>query len=61
MIKTEKLTIGGKEFIRTYSDTDLLIERDGVLYEEAIDPAESGRIYTESEIPIIELSGDING
>lgn len=47
MIKTELLTINGKEFVRTYSDTGKMLERDGVLYEEAYDPADSGRTYTE--------------
>lgn len=54
MIKTENLTVGGIPFIRTYSDAGVLIhggfpEAD---YEEAIDPADSGRTYTETDIPI---------
>ena len=49
MIKTEQLTVNGKEFVRTYSDTGLQIERDGVLYAEAVDPADSGRVYNESD------------
>lgn len=55
MIKTERLTINGKEFVRTYSDTYTVV-RDGVEYEEAIDPAEFGRTYTESTTPLPELS-----
>lgn len=51
MIKTEKLTIKGRAFVRTYSDSGYMIERDGVLYGEAIDPAEHGRTYTETDIP----------
>jgi hypothetical protein len=47
MIVTEKITINGKEFIRTYSTEGMLIERDGVLYSEAIDPAGLGRTYNE--------------
>ena len=47
MIKTENLTINGKPFIRTYSDADCYVVRDGAEYEEAIDPAEFGRTYTE--------------
>lgn len=35
---------------RTYSDKGLLIERDGIQYSEAIDPAEYDRQYTEVEI-----------
>lgn len=33
---------------QTYSDKNLMIERDGVYYEKAIDPAELNRIYTET-------------
>lgn len=51
MIKTEELTINGKEFVRTYSDSGLQIERDGALYDEAIDPVDSGRTYVESDQP----------
>lgn len=49
MIKTETMTINEKEYTRTWSDVNMMIERDGELYEEAIDPIESGRIYTETE------------
>ena len=37
---------------RTYSDQNMMIERDGVRYSEAIDPAELNRQYTETDIPI---------
>lgn len=37
---------------RTYSDQNMMIERDGVNYSEAIDPAELNRTYTETDIPI---------
>ena len=54
MIKTETITIGEKQFIRTYSDRGVMIhggvpEAD---YSEAIDPAELGRTYTETDTPI---------
>ena len=52
MIKTEKLTINGKHFVRTYSDSGYMIERDGVLYCEATDLAELGRTYTETDEPV---------
>lgn len=32
---------------RTYSTLGYMIERDGVEYSEAIDTADSGRVYTE--------------
>ena len=34
---------------RTYSDAGMMIERDGVRYSEAIDPAALGRTYTETD------------
>lgn len=52
MIKTENMTINGKVFIRTYSDSGYMVERDGVRYSEAIDPAEFNRQYTETDEPI---------
>ena len=53
MIKTESLTINGRNFIRTYSDSGRYVVRDGISYEEAVDPAEFGRVYTEGDaIPV---------
>jgi hypothetical protein len=52
MINTEKITINGKAYIRTWSDNNKMIERDGEQYEEAIDPVDSGRVYAETDIPI---------
>ena len=37
---------------RTYSDVGMMIERDGVRYSEAVDPAELNRQYTETDEPI---------
>lgn len=48
MIVTEQLTINGRAFVRTYSDSGRMIERDGELYTEATDPADMGRTYTET-------------
>lgn len=58
MIQTETITIGDKQYTRTYSDRGMMIhggmpEGD---YDEAIDPAELGRVYTETDIPI---EGDV--
>lgn len=52
MIIKENLTINGRGFVRTYSDKGMMVERDGVRYSEAIDPAEFGREYTETDEPI---------
>lgn len=49
MIVTEKLTINGRSFVKTYSDSGYMVEREGVRYAEAIDPAEFGRTYTETD------------
>ena len=53
MIYTETITINGKQFDHTYSDT-YFIERDGVRYSDAVDPLNSGRQYTETDIPLPE-------
>lgn len=57
MIRTEQITVNSKLFVRTYSDTNH-IERDGILYTEAIDPAGLERTYTESEEGLPELSAE---
>lgn len=51
MIVTEKTNINGKEFVKAYSDAGFMVEREGVHYSEAIDLAELGREYTETDIP----------
>ena len=52
MIVTEQLIINDRQFTKTYSDSGFMVERDGAQYSEAIDPAEFGRTYTETDIPI---------
>lgn len=39
----------GVELIRAYSDAGFYIEREGLEYEEAIDPKSEHRTYTETE------------
>lgn len=60
MLKTETVIIDGKEYTRTWSDIGMLIERDGTLYLDAIDPIGSGRIYTETdkEPEIIDMEAE---
>lgn len=53
-IVQEHFTVGETDFIKTYSDSGMMIhggnpEAD---YPEAIDPASLGRTYTETDIPI---------
>ena len=52
MIVTENQIVNGQAFVRTYSDAGMMIERDGIRYSEAVDPAELGRTYTETDEPI---------
>lgn len=49
-IVVENIIIDGTEFTRTYSDAGRLVVRDGETYEEAIDPVNSGRVYTEGDL-----------
>lgn len=49
-IKKEHFEINGRDFIRTVSDSGRYVVRDGVSYEEANDPAELGRTYTEGDL-----------
>lgn len=39
---------------RTYSSAEMMIERDGILYSEAIDPAELNRRYAETDKPVVD-------
>lgn len=52
MIVKENITINGRDFVKTYSDAGVLIERDDALYREAVDPAEFRREYAETKTPI---------
>jgi hypothetical protein len=53
---TETVTIKDEKFVKNYSDRGLFIERDGVMYEEAVDPIEykDSRMYTETDETIEE-------
>ena len=47
IIQTTK-EINGVVYDYAYSDSGFMIERDGVRYSEAVDPIDSGRLYTET-------------
>lgn len=49
MIKTEVYSLGGMSITRTWSDDGRYVVRDGIAYEEANDPTDLGRTYTEGE------------
>lgn len=52
MIIQTKKEINGVMYDYAYSDSGFMIERDGVRYSEAVDPLDSGRLYTETDEPI---------
>ena len=49
MIVQEAVTINTIEYIKTYSDANRAVVRDGVSYVEALDPAGTDRQYTEGD------------
>ena len=51
IIQTTK-EINGVVYDYIYSDSGYMIERDGLRYSEAVDPLDSGRLYTETDEPI---------
>lgn len=56
-LKQREVVTGGKclvpsSLVETYSDSGYMVEREGIRYSEAIDPAELGRQYTETNEPI---------
>ena len=60
IIQTTK-EINGVMYNYTYSDSNYMIERDGARYSEAIDPLDSGRVYTETDEPIGITDGAMTG
>ena len=57
MIVQTTQEINGAVYAYTYSDSGFMIERDGVCYSEAVDPLDSGRVYTETD-ESIEIETD---
>ena len=55
MIKTETfVNFDGRELVRTYSDCCRYVCRDGQMWDEAIDPPNTGRVYTEGELITVD-------
>jgi len=70
MVITEFYTVrsDGARLVRRYSDQGYYIERDGILYDEAIDLETSPYVYTETDtkhpradLPIEEVLSIILG
>lgn len=49
IVKTT-VALNGHEYDYTYSDAGRYVVRDGVSYDEAYDPLNSGRTYTEGGV-----------
>ena len=45
MIKTELIMVDNRQLRRTWSDAGSMIERDGAMYSEAVDPAKFDCVY----------------
>ena len=52
MIVQKTKEINGVVYDYAYSDSGYMIERDGVRDAEAVEPSDSGRLYTETDEPI---------
>lgn len=50
IVKTTK-EINGVVYDYTYSDSGMMIERNGEMYSEAVDPLDSDRTYSETDNP----------
>ena len=56
IVQTTKET-NGIMYDYTHSDSDYIIERDGMRYSEAVNPLGSGRVYTETN-ELIDMDTD---
>ena len=52
MVKSEITNINGKQYRRTYSDSGYYIERDGMMFSEAVDFIGADFVYTETDVKI---------
>lgn len=51
MIKKENVVINEKMFVRTFSDQNYYIYRNGLYYKEAYDLFIAQKLYEETKIP----------
>ena len=59
MIKTELITVDNRQLRRTWSDAGFMIERDGAMCSEAVDPVGFDRVYTETAVLIEVMKDDM--
>lgn len=59
MIVTEQFYINDRLFVKTTSDSGRYVVRDGVEYDEACDPAEFNRQYTEGNLIPVDPESEL--
>lgn len=60
MIQQETINFNGRLLVRTYSDAGkkIIQEETGWVYDEAVDPLDMHRVYTESDEDIEQSEDD---
>ena len=58
MLITETIIINNAQYTRTWSDSNKMIEREGTLYESALDLTHLGRTYTETDQDIPDMEAE---
>ena len=58
MIKTELITVDERQLRRIWSDVGCMIERDGAMYSEAVDPVEFDRVYMETDALVDDMENE---
>lgn len=60
MIQQETINLNGRLLVRTYSDAGkkIIQEETGWVYDEAVDPLDMHRVYTESDEDIEQSEDD---
>lgn len=62
MIQIDTFEVNGHTLVRTYSDIGYRIKQDetGMVYDEAVDPKDSRRTYTETDEKLddVELTAE---
>lgn len=63
MIQQETINFNGRLLVRTYSDAGkkIIQQETGWVYDEAVDPLDMHRVYTESEEDIEQSEDDGDG
>lgn len=58
MLITETIVINDAQYTRTWSDLNKMIERNGAMYESALDLTDLDRTYTETDQDIPDTEAE---